>query len=1499
MERKNLQIYYLDENGKEQTFPKGMRPATVTNYTFTAQRMGAAPQLTGTMYYPTCLDDLWAHNEYVVFRGEKYYVDQIGSSSKGNENALYNHSLIFASERLILDDVYFYDVVVEDRTTAYGDRVRSNGTKFSTYCDIHEFASRLTDSMIYRGLCKYSRDKDGNETFDGYHVVFDDETTVSDTEELSFDKKTLSEAIQEIYNTFELNYYWVGKTLHIGDQSKVLDTVFEYGRETGLLSFGRTNSNAKIITRMTGVGSSDNLQSYYPNDTEYGTIFYDVSGFDKSQIKYLSYPKLVAQGVDVDNGDTITYTSKECDFKISYESIFNKVSQNPQNPNPNSSHNLHLYQGNIEKEGAWYKKDGNENYYGWFEVEKVKVTIHAKGTGGVIDFSPYAYFGDKLGNGDGSYINVEEEKDENGETKSVTTTIKISNFAWAVKSSSEIGTFYKEQRAFDFVPDEEVNGLNAIKYFKIKSEKEITSDNVTMRTPWGFGIIDSVNKVVFEDDSERDITLEFLFFASKVGNFPTSIIGYEDSEWFQKFYFAHTYAMPSSYFFAKKDGTLITYVNSGVRFNDNTEIPTGSTITFKGREFYPTCDALMPSIYRDTKGKERFYEATNAPKERYTEIYDSYVTDGTIEIKDDDDQEEFDIAKAFAINLYKDGDSYHTFNNPFDENHPHEHVETFSDIRVGIENVTNNDGDPINEIVDVGFDDDDNDEKDDDGSFLHPYFYIKLHRFNGEGLTFNLFECASNTGKMQINMTSGTCAGCCFEVAAIKQADRSGDGYYTFKNGVQINKDGTLAAGNMTSVDGASGKWNASNLISKQQFTNEYEVWIAVRKDVETYGVVIPNQVNNYRPKKGDTFNITGINLPKEYIIAAERKLSEAIVEYIEDNNDEKFTPTLKFSQVYLQTHPDIENILDENVSLKVKYNGHILQYHVSTFTCKAENSSLCEISVDLVEDLTSNTGSLRSAVGQIAKEYFLSNSTLRAITNSIAGSSLSADDVLSIVKGNFISKTDDDTAAGLITFLKGIALGSGGEYTISSDGKAVLSSLQSDTAIIKNLASMLGDLLVMGNTKLQGNVTSSIDFSEQTSGTWGITDVDANGINQKMMAIDRLYVRAKAVFEELEIRRLSYTGGNRVASPAGSKITKIEKLDSSGNVISDLDTATSVAAYKCYLHTDDGDTATQNGWKKDDIACLQEFNVTSHHLTNVSNRVGMWIVTEAGQNSYNADGELLSQSYIILGNLTGQHSGTDAPQAQDILVSKGNLSDTDRDNYIIERTNGTDAPSYEMYAGVHSFSDIDNPERRTAILSPRLVQFRTNKFSLIDYDGVKRPVTINRGAYDPTATYNYYNIVSYEGSLWLLDNIDPSTSLTGIEPSAINTQWTRQTDHNTINQGATGADTTYLKIAPSGATQFVADSSGTVDGEVTLTAHVYYGTLEITDAYDPSDFTWEIDGEIATPNAVSKTIKASSITDSSDHVRCYLSDEVSQPTLLADHEGNILTDSNGNPLTK
>ena len=62
--------------------------------------------------------------------------------------------------------------------------------------------------------------------------------------------------------------------------------------------------------------------------------------------------------------------------------------------------------------------------------------------------------------------------------------------------------------------------------------------------------------------------------------------------------------------------------------------------------------------------------------------------------------------------------------------------------------------------------------------------------------------------------------------------------------------------------------------------------------------------------------------MPKPLVLAAEKRLEEALIKYMSENNDEKFTFSVNFSRIFLADNTDLWDILNENARIYIKYNN-------------------------------------------------------------------------------------------------------------------------------------------------------------------------------------------------------------------------------------------------------------------------------------------------------------------------------------------------------------------------------------------------------------------------------------------------------------------------------------------------------------------------------------------------------------------------------------------------
>lgn len=287
----------------------------ITDYSFKSPRMGM-PTLTATLMWPTCIDDEWTDKEYVVLRGEKYYVHGTPSSEKNNTDSRYKHSLEFRSEREQLGKVYFYDVVPSWSSTY--DKPNTNSTEFKFFGTIVEYADRMNCAFRYAGIGdsilnrKTTLTDADSPVGDGYCVVVsgygDGDLNVS--KEMSFSDQWLWDALTEGYNKYEIPFAFRGKKIVFNEAYSVVNHVFKYGHNNSLLSVKKNNANAKIINRITFKGSSENIPHYYPNENERGKSVITVPISNKklkaSDILILNEKQLLA---NINEGENVVFAS--------------------------------------------------------------------------------------------------------------------------------------------------------------------------------------------------------------------------------------------------------------------------------------------------------------------------------------------------------------------------------------------------------------------------------------------------------------------------------------------------------------------------------------------------------------------------------------------------------------------------------------------------------------------------------------------------------------------------------------------------------------------------------------------------------------------------------------------------------------------------------------------------------------------------------------------------------------------------------------------------------------------------------------------------------------------------------------------------------------------------------------------------------------------------------------------------------------------------------------
>lgn len=346
------------------------------------------------------------------------------------------------------------------------------------------------------------------------------------------------------------------------------------------------------------------------------------------------------------------------------------------------------------------------------------------------------------------------------------------------------------------------------------------------------------------------------------------------------------------------------------------------------------------------------------------------------------------------------------------------------------------------------------------------------------------------------------------------------------------------------------------------------------------------------------------------------------------------------------------------------------------------------------------------------------------------------------------LNKTKDDTAKGTITWekvqklLSGLFLGNGNNYSIDGNGNAILSSV-----------------LV--------NLLKSLDFNESEQSGFAIKQ---RSDGKFQMLLTDLIVWGKAIFNTLLIRELSYVGGNIVLSPAAGKISYIKEVYS--------ETTNELIGWKCYLLADDGTTATINSFKVDDQVRCKTFNIASGVYQNVSNK-DYWrlvtkvsteneVITDAeGHELY--DGKKFAWIQIAKDNCM---EGSDNPAAGDTIVLMGNKTNTSRQHLLMMETEGDSAPSFIMYRGINSYSLKGKSIFDVGFNGINIV---SKYYHLTTVDGEKIWTPIYRGDWKEGTEYDYYDQVSWHGTMWLCIVSDGQT--TTEEPTADSSYWKAMTE--------------------------------------------------------------------------------------------------------------------------
>lgn len=393
-----------------------------------------------------------------------------------------------------------------------------------------------------------------------------------------------------------------------------------------------------------------------------------------------------------------------------------------------------------------------------------------------------------------------------------------------------------------------------------------------------------------------------------------------------------------------------------------------------------------------------------------------------------------------------------------------------------------------------------------------------------------------------------------------------------------------------------------------------------------------------------------------------------------------------------------------------------------------------------LKEILKANFNELSAKVARVTS-LFLGGHELKGVADSNGTLETSNDTVVTPqylgqfgVK-HFLAKDKDDTAAGLITFLKGLRLGKSTKYYIDADGNVTINLLNS--------------------ADYDDAMQSGFGFYKRKDGKYGLNVTDIS-------------VWGKAYFNNLTIRELTYVGGNLVFSPSAGKIFEVREI---------TDAQGEVTGWKCYLLADDGTTATTNMFEVDDQVRCETFNIKAGVYENVSNKFYWRKITDVStdneeirdsNNNILYDGKKFS--WIVI-SASDKAEGSDNPAAGDTIVLMGNRTNTNRMSFVVKETYGDNAPREVGYTNVHSYT-LGNGNLVYEI-SPKKVRFYSQYFEIVTIEGLPIKTINYRGDWKQGDTYTYYDQVTHNGTTWLC--VAPEGTNVTSEPARGNDFWKAQ----------------------------------------------------------------------------------------------------------------------------
>lgn len=387
-----------------------------------------------------------------------------------------------------------------------------------------------------------------------------------------------------------------------------------------------------------------------------------------------------------------------------------------------------------------------------------------------------------------------------------------------------------------------------------------------------------------------------------------------------------------------------------------------------------------------------------------------------------------------------------------------------------------------------------------------------------------------------------------------------------------------------------------------------------------------------------------------------------------------------------------------------------------------------------------------------------------------------------------YLSKLDDDTAAGLITFLKGLKLGDG-TYGITEEGVATLKSLLLDAGLTVNGASITGGITNFGDITNIGDITT-----------------------------ENLTVTGLAHFFKVIIDEIKSAGGSLMLTPADGFVVDYIEEGTVNYLVPGYTDPVSLPYKRLWWKKTDGSGRTRhNMWQEGDQAFCKTTNLDDGKGT-LSNKQWWGYVLGAGEDKCAIDGTTYDCNYIDVCTDTKQSfewpvqgggkaartmfaagTGFSSPSAiaeQDNVVQLGHratkadmLSDGSDYNWTDIKSRGGAtyiasyasadvqlvAPLLAFYKGIDNFDLLSHRGTYIATKGIGIPNARfVGSIAVEGEDESQSDILQWMGIWDASATYYNNMEVSYDGQLYYCTGLEQGKGISGDSnsPASNTTNW-------------------------------------------------------------------------------------------------------------------------------